>query len=60
MNLFNRWGEMVFTTQLLDGRGWDGKYNGKDQAIGVYVYVIDVTFRNGMHKKFQGNVTLMR
>lgn len=60
MNIFNRWGELVFTTQALDGRGWDGKYDGVPQPVGVFVYVIDVTFRNGMHKKFQGNVTLMR
>lgn len=60
MNIYNRWGENIFTTTALDGRGWDGKFNGKLQNMGVYVYVIDVAFKNGVKKTFEGNVTLMR
>jgi gliding motility-associated-like protein len=60
MNIFNRWGELIFTTNSLDGRGWDGKYNGEDQNLGVYVYVINAQFTNGVRKEFTGNVTLIR
>ncbi|QLH46416.1 MAG: gliding motility-associated C-terminal domain-containing protein [Bacteroidota bacterium] len=60
MSIYNRWGEQIFYTTSLDGRGWDGKYDGKDQPQGVYVYVIDAVFANSMKKTFKGNVTLMR
>ncbi len=60
MNIYNRWGENIFSTEKIDGRGWDGKYNGVLQPMGVYVYVIDVEFINKTRKNFKGNVTLMR
>jgi gliding motility-associated-like protein len=60
MNIYNRWGENIFTTTAIDGRGWDGKYNGILQPMGVYVYTIDVVFKNNMKKSFTGNVTLIR
>lgn len=60
MILFNRWGEKIFETNSIDGRGWDGKYNGVPQPMGVYVYSIDVEFINNIRKSFQGNVTLVR
>lgn len=60
MDIFNRWGEHIFTASTVDGRGWDGKYNGVAQPVGVYVYVIDVEFENGIKKTYKGNVTLMR
>jgi len=60
MEIYNRWGEQIFSTTTTDGRGWDGKYNGVDQPVGVFVYLIDVEFINGVKKNFTGNVTLMR
>lgn len=60
MHIFNRWGELIFTTSQIDGRGWDGKYNGVPQPMGVYVYLIETTFANGIKKSFKGNVTLIR
>lgn len=60
MSIFNRWGEKLFNTLRLDGRGWDGKYNGKDQPMGAYVYLIDVAYKNGVKKSYSGNVTLVR
>ena len=35
--VFNRWGNMVFSTDDPNTLGWDGSYNGKQQEIGVYV-----------------------
>jgi gliding motility-associated-like protein len=60
MQLFNRWGQEVFSTTNPDGRGWDGKFNGEDQPQGVYIYLIEATFKNGVSEKKQGNVTLLR
>ncbi len=60
MHIYNRWGEMIFESTSLDGRGWDGKYNGADQPEGVYVYTIDGTFKDGQKEHHQGNLTLLR
>jgi gliding motility-associated-like protein len=60
MNLYNRWGQLIFETSSLDGGGWDGKLNGVPQPQGVFVYIIDATFRDGQKEHHQGNVTLIR
>lgn len=60
MQIFNRWGQLIFETSRPDGRGWDGKFNDKDQPTGVYVYLIDVAFSNGRTEHYESNVTLLR
>jgi gliding motility-associated-like protein len=60
MRIYNRWGETVFETTNINGRGWDGMFGNKAQPMGVYVYQIDATFKNGKKQNFTGNVTLLR
>jgi len=60
MNIYNRWGQLIFETETLDGRGWDGKWNGVAQPEGVYVYIIDGVFKDGQKEHHQGNVTLLK
>ena len=60
MQIFNRWGQEIFLTTDIGGRGWDGRFNGEPQPQGVYIYLIDVSFANGVVEKKQGNVTLLR
>jgi gliding motility-associated-like protein len=60
MQVYNRWGQIVFETTSLTGRGWDGKFNGSDQPGGVYIYRIDASFANGVQQNWTGNVTLLR
>lgn len=60
MTIFNRWGVVVFKTDNINGRGWDGKFNGEYEPNGVYVYLIEASFVNGTSEKYQGNVTLLR
>jgi gliding motility-associated-like protein len=60
MNIYNRWGQLVYQTTSLDGRGWDGTFNGQPQPEAVYVYIIDADFKDGQKEHHQGNVTLLR
>lgn len=60
MTVYNRWGQEVFLSTNPGGRGWDGKFNGVDQPQGVYIYMIDAVFKNGVSEQRQGNVTLLR
>ncbi len=60
MKVFNRWGQEIFATKNINGRGWDGKMTGVDQPVGVYVYQIEVSFENNQSETYSGNVTLLR
>jgi gliding motility-associated-like protein len=60
MQIYNRWGEKIFETSSLEGRGWDGRYNGVPQPMGVFVYTIEAEFVNKLKKSIKGNVTLVR
>lgn len=60
MEIYNRWGQIVFETKNVDGRGWDGRFNDIDQPEGVYVFFIEGTFKDGRKESRKGNITLMR
>ncbi len=60
MEIFNRWGEVIFQTNNISGRGWDGMFNGKAEPEGVYIYSIDAQINGYPEEKIKGNVTLLR
>ncbi len=58
-DIYNRWGEKVFTTRDIN-EGWDGRFNNTPQPLGTYVYVINAVTSTGRVFYKQGNVTLIR
>jgi gliding motility-associated-like protein len=60
MDIYNRWGQLIFSTTSLDGQGWDGNFNGVPQPEGVYIYIISATFKDGQMEHHQGNITLLK
>ena len=59
MNIFNRWGELLFTTNNLD-TGWDGKFKGVTQPEGTYAFIANLTDLTGRTFKRSGSVVLLR
>lgn len=59
LRIFDRWGTLVFSTTNID-EGWDGKFKGSPQPMGVYVYTIDAVTNTGRSFTKQGNITLIR
>lgn len=60
MCIYNRWGELVFKTNDIN-QHWDGKSQGINQPVEVYVYFATYTDILQNKKKFlSGNVTLIR
>ncbi len=57
--IYNRWGNMVYQSTDPEA-GWDGRYNGEVQPMGVYVYTIEAVTPSGRVINKQGNVTLIR
>lgn len=64
MQIFNRWGELVFEKKNFMANdasaGWNGTYKGKPAAADVYVYLVEFVCDNASVVPFRGNVTLLR
>ncbi|MCF8299404.1 MAG: gliding motility-associated C-terminal domain-containing protein, partial [Saprospiraceae bacterium] len=60
MDIYNKWGEKIYTSKDIYGDGWDGEYNNQKVPEGVYTYFM--TFINAWDKEFSktGTVTLIR
>lgn len=59
MKVYARWGELVFDDE--DGtHKWDGKINGKDAPMDVYVYKITLRRPDESREIKTGDVTLIR
>jgi len=65
LNIFNRWGERVFTGTEdgtgNDGKNWDGTniFTGQPCAKGVYYFVFNYKFRQQEAAEVHGSVTLL-
>lgn len=57
--VYNRWGQMVFSTREF-GKGWNGKVNGMMQSAGGYVWRITVKDREGKIVERRGTTILIR
>jgi len=57
--VYNNWGELVFETTD-QAIGWDGKKDGIEQPVGVYVWTLEADMYNNRVVKKNGDVTLIR
>ena len=57
IEIFNRWGEMVFRSERGYPNQWDGIYRGRPLPIDSYHYVIDLSDGKG---QIVGNVTIVK
>ena len=60
LQIYNRWGQLLYETNDVDKIGWDGYYNGQLAKLDVYVYRISVLFNDGTQQVKTGDVTLLR
>lgn len=60
MVVFNRWGEIVFSTTDPDA-SWDGTYNGKAVPDGTYTYkLVYTSAETATYKELYGHVNVLR
>jgi gliding motility-associated-like protein len=59
LQIFDRWGELIYTGDEMD-RAWDGTYEGRPCQDGVYTWKIKYT--DFMDKQYEivGHVSLLR
>lgn len=58
-NIFNRWGEPVYTCTH-PGDAWTGRGNDGDCPAGIYFYVAKVSYTDGEASTLRGTITLLR
>jgi gliding motility-associated-like protein len=66
ISIFDRWGELLFSKRNyplnaadLD-QSWNGIYNGQLLLPSVYIYLIEVEFKNGEIQRFSGDINLIK
>ncbi len=57
--VFNRYGQLMFETKEWL-KGWDGRYKGKTQPMGAYVWVVKGVDKNGRIVEMKGTVMLVQ
>ena len=60
IQIYNRWGQLVYAADELDTEGWDGTFDGKEVADGVYPFVLQGKTYTGEYVKKVGHVTVTR
>jgi len=64
MQIFNRWGQLVFTASNLAvddiGASWDGNFRGSPASPGTYVYIIKLIFPDDSRKVYKGLIQMIR
>jgi gliding motility-associated-like protein len=59
MMIFDRWGEKIYHEYGIE-KAWDGRFKNVPMPIGVYSYIVYVTFMNNEIKKFTGELLLTK
>jgi gliding motility-associated-like protein len=57
VQVFNRYGQLVYETSNFPSTGWDGTYNGKPLPFGTYYYIIEL---GGLQYPKKGYVTIIK
>jgi len=57
--IFNRWGQLVYTTKNA-AAGWDGMQKGFKSPAGNYMYIVNYRFAGRNPKTAKGSVLLLR
>lgn len=64
MLIFDRWGGLVFQADNIplnaDKLGWDGTSGGRDVVSGVYAYLFQIEFLDGVIGTYKGDITVLR
>ena len=61
IKIFDRWGELVFSSERDGSIEWNGQYQGKLQLMGNYVYNVHLKINSTSEEKIiTGNLALLR
>jgi len=62
--IFDHWGELVYSNSQVElnneFQGWDGSFNGKAMNTGVFIWMAQVTHKDGSTETLSGETTLLK
>lgn len=59
MQIYNRWGELVFESFNPNDK-WDGTFKGEKVIDGVYMYMMQIGFKDGSFSYISGEVNVLK
>ncbi len=59
LTIYNRYGEKVFESNEKE-IGWDGKFKGKKENPGIFVYTLEYVLSSGETGTLKGSITLVK
>ena len=59
LSIYDRIGEMVYQGDE-NSTGWDATFKGQPVNVGVFVYVVDITYDDGTRVNKKGDLTVVR
>ena len=63
-HIYDRWGQKTHTVATIQpedpNRFWDGRIGSKLAPPGVYAYVLEVVFKDGLVTQYSGDITVVR
>src|SRR5690606_36237615 len=59
ISIFDRWGNRILKSSDRNFE-WDGTYEGTLVNTGVYAYMLEVVYTNGIAELKSGNITVIR
>jgi gliding motility-associated-like protein len=59
MQVFGRWGQLIYSTNNPFAK-WDGKQNGTDMDLGIYVWIAAYSINNQPTQNKKGTVMIIR
>ncbi len=64
LKIYDRWGNMVFTTQNIPAGdanlGWDGSFDGREINPGVFIWVAEIEYKDKSSEIAKGDVTVIK
>jgi len=65
VHIFDRWGNILYDQKDIEPNisgitTWDGFFQGKKVDPGVFVYLVEVEFEDGLTLLYRGDLTLLR
>lgn len=64
MRIYDRWGESVFANNNFQpndpAHGWNGRFKNEPLNPAVYVWVLEIEWKNGDIERLSGDVTLIK
>ena len=62
--VYDRWGELLYEAKDFatndESMGWDGSFRGEALNPGVYIWVVEAVYRDGVREVFKGETTLIK